>query len=73
MNNCNMKIAVTNRSTTKSVKVKVYKDALIDSCESTVTIPANGKTEWTITTKSSKEYYVKFLKPAEFSWNIKKG
>lgn len=68
-----MKITVTNKSKKKNIKVKIYKDKLLDSCVSTVTIPQNGKTIWTISTNSSKKYFLRFFKPAEFSWSIKEG
>ena len=69
-----MKITVNNKSTKKSMKVKVYEyGSWWDSCVSTVEIPANGKTTWTISTDSKEKYYLKFFKPAQFSWSIKKG
>ncbi|MBD5090093.1 MAG: hypothetical protein HDT30_15025 [Clostridiales bacterium] len=69
-----MKISVTNVSSKKSIKVKVYKYGKYwDSCVSTVQVPANGTTTWTISTSSTDKYYVKFFKPADFTWSIEKG
>lgn len=68
-----MKISVTNKSKKKNIKVKVYKDKWLDSCVSTVTIPPNGNTTWAVSTSSSKKYFLRFFKPAEFSWSIKEG
>jgi hypothetical protein len=68
------RISCVNRSTTTSLKVRLMRDdPFVDTSVSTVTIPKNGTTTWTVTALSStRKYYVKFEAPCDFTGYIRK-
>ncbi|MDO9100084.1 MAG: hypothetical protein Q7V53_04980 [Caldisericota bacterium] len=68
------KISVSNKSTSSNLKVQLVRDdAVFDTAVSTVTIPKNGTSTWTVTgLSSSNRYYLKFYAPSNFSGYIRK-
>lgn len=69
-----MRLTVENNSSKNNLVVKVYQCGFLwDSCVSTVTVPKNGETKWTISTEKAEDYYVRFEAPSNFNWKIEKG
>jgi len=65
-------ISITNKSTSKSMKAKLFEKSAWFISESTVTVPANGTTTWTVSgLDKSAKYYIQFYNPCYFSGYIK--
>ncbi|MCX8007137.1 MAG: hypothetical protein N3B11_03365 [Coriobacteriia bacterium] len=68
------KIYCQNKRTDKNLTVKLIRDdPVFDTTVSTVYVPKNGSSTWTVTGLStSNKYYLKFYAPSNFSGYIKK-
>jgi|GEM_PF-4052098 len=65
-------ISITNKSTSKSMKAKLWEKGAWFISESSVTVPANGTTTWTVSGLSKSEsYYIQFYNPCYFNGYIK--